>query len=134
MPSSVNVGSRPMMPRRRCHSSGFSPWAATISGVMTEAGAVFQSYLDGKTILLSPELSIETQVAIGCDIMMALDQCVASTADEATARAALELTQRWAVRSRASFSRQCQPRARAMPQAASQGGAQSGRCSPWPSA
>jgi len=83
-------------------SGGFQIFSLPHSRSMTEAGAVFQSYLDGKTILLSPELSIETQVAIGSDIMMALDQCVASTADEATARAALELTQRWAVRSLAA--------------------------------
>src|SRR5208282_2021818 len=69
---------------------------------MTEEGAVFQSYTDGKTILLSPELSIETQKAIGGDIMMALDQCVPSTADEATARAALGITHRWAARSLAA--------------------------------
>ena len=69
---------------------------------MSEEGAVFQSYLDGKTILLSPELSIETQKAIGSDIMMALDQCIASTADEATARAAMEITHRWAARSLAA--------------------------------
>jgi queuine tRNA-ribosyltransferase len=83
-------------------SGGFQIFSLPHSRSMTEAGAVFQSYLDGKTILLSPERSIETQVAIGSDIMMALDQCVASTADEATARAALELTQRWAVRSLAA--------------------------------
>ena len=53
---------------------------------MSEEGAVFQSYLDGRTILLSPEVSIETQKAIGSDIMMVLDQCIPSTADEATAR------------------------------------------------
>ena len=53
---------------------------------MSEEGAVFQSYLDGQTILLSPELSIETQKAIGSDIMMALDQCIASTADRSDAR------------------------------------------------
>lgn len=80
-------------------SGGFQIFSLPHSRSMTEAGAAFQSYVDGKTILLSPELSIETQVAIGSDIMMALDQCVASTADETTARAALELTQRWAVRS-----------------------------------
>ena len=54
------------------------------------------------TILLSPEVSIETQKAIGSDIMMVLDQCIPSTADEATARAALEITQRWAARSLAA--------------------------------
>ena len=80
-------------------SGGFQIFSLPHSRSMTEAGAVFQSYIDGKTILLSPELSIETQKAIGSDIMMALDQCVPSTSDEAVSRAALELTQRWAVRS-----------------------------------
>jgi queuine tRNA-ribosyltransferase len=69
---------------------------------MSEAGATFQSYLCGRTILLSPEVSIETQIAIGSDIMMALDQCIPSTADEATAHAALGITQRWAERSLAA--------------------------------
>jgi queuine tRNA-ribosyltransferase len=80
-------------------SGGFQIFSLPHSRSMSEAGAVFQSYFDGRTILLSPELSIETQVAIGSDIMMALDQCVASTADEATVRAAMEITQRWAARS-----------------------------------
>jgi len=83
-------------------SGGFQIFSLPHSRSMTEAGAVFQSYTDGRTILLSPELSIETQRAIDSDIMMALDQCVASTADEATSRAALEITQRWAVRSLAA--------------------------------
>ncbi len=83
-------------------SGGFQIFSLPHSRSMSEAGAVFQSYLDGRTILLSPELSIETQVAIGSDIMMALDHCVASTADEATVRAAMEITQRWAARSLAA--------------------------------
>ncbi len=80
-------------------SGGFQIFSLPHSRSMTEAGAVFQSYTDGQTILLSPELSIETQQAIGSDIMMALDQCVPSTADAATARAALDITHRWAARS-----------------------------------
>ncbi len=83
-------------------SGGFQIFSLPHSRAMTEAGAVFQSYTDGRTILLSPELSIHTQQAIGSDIMMALDQCVPSTADAATARAALEITQRWAARSLAA--------------------------------
>jgi queuine tRNA-ribosyltransferase len=83
-------------------SGGFQIFSLPHSRSMSEAGAVFQSYLDGRTILLSPELSIETQVAIGSDIMMALDQCVASTADEATVRDAMEITRRWAARSLAA--------------------------------
>ena len=80
-------------------SGGFQVFSLPHARSMTEEGAVFQSYIDGKTILLSPEVSIGTQVAIGSDIMMAMDQCVPSTVDEATARAAVEITQRWAVRS-----------------------------------
>ncbi len=83
-------------------SGGFQIFSLPHARSMTEAGAVFQSYIDGRTILLSPELSVGTQMAIGSDIMMALDQCVASTADEATSRAAVELTQRWAARSLAA--------------------------------
>jgi queuine tRNA-ribosyltransferase len=83
-------------------SGGFQIFSLPHSRSMSEEGAVFQSYLDGRTILLSPEVSIETQRAINSDIMMALDQCIASTADEATARAAVEITQRWAARSLAA--------------------------------
>src|SRR5215217_6744425 len=83
-------------------SGGFQIFSLPHSRSMTEEGAVFQSYLDGQMIMLSPEVSIETQKAIGSDIMMVLDQCIPSTADEATARAALGITQRWAVRSLAA--------------------------------
>jgi queuine tRNA-ribosyltransferase len=83
-------------------SGGFQIFSLPHSRAMSEEGAVFQSYLDGKTILLSPEVSIETQKAIGGDIMMALDHCIASTADEAAARAALGVTHRWAARSLAA--------------------------------
>ncbi len=85
-------------------SGGFQIFSLPHARAMSEDGAVFQSYIDGKTILLSPEVSIETQRAIGSDIMMALDQCIPSTADEAAARAALGITQRWAVRSLAARS------------------------------
>lgn len=83
-------------------SGGYQIFSLPHSRAMTEAGALFQSYVDGKSILLSPELSIETQKAIGSDIMMALDQCIPSTAPESAAREALEITQRWAVRSLAA--------------------------------
>ena len=83
-------------------SGGFQVFSLRHARSMTEEGAVFQSYTDGRTILLSPEVSIGTQVAIGSDIMMALDQCVASTSDETTVRNAMELTRRWAARSLAA--------------------------------
>lgn len=80
-------------------SGGFQIFSLPHSRSMTEEGAAFKSYLDGKSILLSPELSIATQKAIGSDIMMALDQCIPSTANETEAREALGITYRWAKRS-----------------------------------
>ncbi len=80
-------------------SGGFQIFSLPHSRRMNEEGAQFQSYVDGKMILLTPELSIETQKAIGSDIMMVLDQCIPSTASKEEALAAMELTHRWAVRS-----------------------------------
>jgi queuine tRNA-ribosyltransferase len=80
-------------------SGGFQIFSLPHSRKMTEEGAEFQSYVDGRRILLSPELSIDTQKAIGSDIMMVLDQCIPSTADHAQAVVAMELTHRWAKRS-----------------------------------
>ena len=83
-------------------SGGYQIFSLPHSLSLSEDGASFQSYVDGRTILLSPETSIATQVAIGADVMMALDTCIASTADVATARAAVERTRRWAARSLAA--------------------------------
>jgi queuine tRNA-ribosyltransferase len=83
-------------------SGGFQIFSLPHARSMGEEGAEFRSYVDGQKLLLSPEVSIATQMAIGSDIMMVLDQCIPSTADKATARAALEITQRWAVRSLAA--------------------------------
>src|SRR6185295_6622708 len=83
-------------------SGGFQVFSLAADRAITEEGAVFRSYVDGTRILLSPERSIAVQEAIGGDIMMAMDQCIASTADHATAAAAMQLTRRWAVRSLAA--------------------------------
>jgi queuine tRNA-ribosyltransferase len=80
-------------------SGGFQIFSLPHSREMHEDGARFQSYVDGKIHLLSPESSIETQKVMGSDIMMALDQCIPSTAPYAQAEAAMELTHRWAERS-----------------------------------
>ncbi len=80
-------------------SGGFQIFSLPHSRTMNEDGAWFQSYVDGKAHLLSPETSIAMQQAINSDIMMALDQCIPSTASHAQAEAAMELTHRWAERS-----------------------------------
>ena len=80
-------------------SGGFQIFSLSHSREMNEEGARFQSYVDGKSHLLSPESSIALQKAIGGDIMMALDQCIRSTAPYDQAEAAMNLTHRWAERS-----------------------------------
>ncbi|MDP2603844.1 MAG: tRNA guanosine(34) transglycosylase Tgt [Deltaproteobacteria bacterium] len=80
-------------------SGGFQIYSLPHSRKMNEEGARFRSYVDGKSYLLSPESSIEMQKAIGSDIMMALDQCIPSTAPYAQAEAAMQITHRWAERS-----------------------------------
>ena len=66
---------------------------------MHEEGATFRPRDAAATILLTPERSIAMQRAIGSDVMMVLDQCIDSTSPVAAARAAMELTHRWAARS-----------------------------------
>jgi queuine tRNA-ribosyltransferase len=80
-------------------SGGFQIFCLPNSRVMKEDGAYFKSYVDNQIICLSPEKSIDTQIAIGSDIMMVLDQCVPSTVDRKTALDAMHLTHRWAHRS-----------------------------------
>ncbi len=80
-------------------SGGFQIFSLPDARAMREDGASFRSYVDGELHHLSPESSIAMQQAIGSDIMMVLDQCIPSTAGHAEAKAAMELTHRWAVRS-----------------------------------
>lgn len=83
-------------------SGGFQIFSLPESRVLTEEGAQFSSYIDGKRYAVTPESSIAMQTAIGSNIMMVLDECIVSTADEATTRAAMERTHRWALRSLAA--------------------------------
>jgi queuine tRNA-ribosyltransferase len=83
-------------------SGGYQVFSLANERVVTDDGAVFRSYVDGTRIVLSPEHSIAAQVAIGSDVMMAMDECVPSTSDHATAAAAMRRTHRWATRSLAA--------------------------------
>src|SRR5258706_9134443 len=90
-------------------SGGYQIFSLPAERTMSEEGARFRSYIDGQVHVLSPERSIEMQTAIGSDIMMVLDECIDSTADETATRSAMERTHAWALRSlaaRASSSQQ----------------------------
>lgn len=80
-------------------SGGFQIFSLARQLQISDEGAVFRSYLDGRSIVLTPERSIEMQRCIGSDIMMVLDQCIDSTSPESVAREALLRTTAWAKRS-----------------------------------
>jgi queuine tRNA-ribosyltransferase len=80
-------------------SGGYQIFSLPGDRTVDERGARFKSYVDQRMHLLSPERSLEMQTAIGSDIMMVLDVCLASTSDERAVREAMERTHRWALRS-----------------------------------
>jgi queuine tRNA-ribosyltransferase len=83
-------------------SGGYQIFSLASDRTIDDQGARFRSYRDSSPVDLTPEGSIEMQTAIGADIMMVLDECVASNADEETVRTAMERTHRWALRSLAA--------------------------------
>jgi queuine tRNA-ribosyltransferase len=86
-------------------SGGFQVMSLSKLRTMSEQGVVFQSHIDGSRHEMSPERSIEIQCLLGSDIQMQLDECVALPASRAETERAMELSLRWAERSRAAFKR-----------------------------
>ncbi len=80
-------------------SGGYQVFSLADLRKITEDGVRFRSHLDGSAHLFTPEHSMAVQLALGSDIAMAFDECLEYPADEARARASLELTMRWARRS-----------------------------------
>ncbi|CAO5681090.1 MAG: Queuine tRNA-ribosyltransferase [Holosporales bacterium] len=72
---------------------------------VTEEGARFKSYIDGKTHLLTPEKSIQTQCALGADLIVVLDECTPFHVDKTYTERSMHLSHRWAVRSKLEFER-----------------------------
>jgi queuine tRNA-ribosyltransferase len=70
---------------------------------VTEKGVHFRSHLDGSSHLFTPERSIEIQIALGADIMMAFDECTETPATRERTQASMEMTLRWARRSKDYF-------------------------------
>jgi queuine tRNA-ribosyltransferase len=70
---------------------------------LKEEGVEFRSHVNGERCFLSPEVSMQVQAALGSDIVMVLDECAPGEASHGEARTSLELTARWARRSRTRF-------------------------------
>lgn len=84
-------------------SGGFQVFSLNGLRKVTEEGVHFRSHLDGSAHFFSPERSIDVQAALGADIVMIFDECLEYPADRERARQSLDLTMRWAERSRRRF-------------------------------
>ena len=85
-------------------SGGFQVMSLSGISKLTEEAVTFSSHVDGSKHVLTPERSIEIQAdLLGSDIVMQLDECVAWPAEEARARKGMELSARWALRSKTAF-------------------------------
>lgn len=84
-------------------SGGFQVMSLAKLRKLDEHGVTFKSHIDGSSHELTPERSIEIQKLLDSDIIMQLDECVALPADEAEMKRAMELSLRWAERSRRAF-------------------------------
>lgn len=85
-------------------SGGFQVFSLTDLRKLKEEGVEFRSHIDGSLRFLSPEISMEIQAALGSEIVMVLDECPPGQADFETARKSLEMTARWAARSKQKFN------------------------------
>jgi len=84
-------------------SGGFQVWSLGALRKISEEGTEFRSHIDGALCFLSPEVSMEVQAALGAEIAMAFDECAPGEATLDEARRSMELTLRWAKRSREAF-------------------------------
>ncbi|MEO0412958.1 MAG: tRNA guanosine(34) transglycosylase Tgt, partial [Pseudomonadota bacterium] len=84
-------------------SGGYQVMSLTDLRKMTEEGVTFASHIDGSKHLLTPESSMAIQRDLGSDVVMAFDECTPYPATHAQAETSMELSMRWAVRSRAGF-------------------------------
>jgi queuine tRNA-ribosyltransferase len=103
-------------------SGGYQVMSLSALRKITEEGVTFQSHLDGSRHMLSPERSMEIQRLLGSDIVMAFDECPANGVSREEAAKSMELSMRWAKRSRDGFDSGTEHAARAALFGIQQGG------------
>ena len=84
-------------------SGGFQVMSLTGLRKLTEEGVTFSSHVDGKKFFLSPEESMKIQHKLDSNITMCLDECVKLPAPYETVKKSVEMSMRWAKRSREAF-------------------------------
>ena len=85
-------------------SGGFQVMSLSKLAKMSEEGVRFQSHLDGSEHMLTPERSIEIQTLLGANIRMVLDECTPFPATHEQAETSMQLSMRWAERSKKAFA------------------------------
>ena len=86
-------------------SGGFQVWSLGDLRKITEEGTEFRSHVDGSLRFLSAEVSMEVQAVLGSDIVMVFDECAPGKAGREETERSMNLTIRWAKRSREAFDR-----------------------------
>jgi len=84
-------------------SGGFQVFSLNELRKVSEEGVTFRSHLDGSSHFFSPESAMQAQIGLGADIIMAFDECTEFPADRERMRTSMELTARWAARSKKHF-------------------------------
>ena len=84
-------------------SGGFQVMSLAELRKLTEDGVTFKSHIDGSRHMLSPERSMEIQKLLGSDIVMCFDECPALPADRARIASSMQMSMRWAERSKEAF-------------------------------
>jgi queuine tRNA-ribosyltransferase len=84
-------------------SGGFQVMSLAGLRKIAEEGVTFRSHLDGSRHLLTPERAVEIQRLLGADVTMALDECTPYPASREEVASSMELSMRWAERSRHAF-------------------------------
>ncbi len=86
-------------------SGGFQVFSLAELRKITEEGVSFRSPVNGDLVMLTPERSMQVQKDLDSDVVMIFDECTPYPATEAQARTSMEMSLRWAARSRAEFDR-----------------------------
>ncbi|MDL2279669.1 tRNA guanosine(34) transglycosylase Tgt [Desulfovibrio sp. OttesenSCG-928-G11] len=86
-------------------SGGFQAFSLSDLASFSEEGVTFRSHLDGSRHVFTPEKVVQIQRNLNSDIMMVLDECVAYGTDYDYTARSVDLTTRWALRSRAAYAR-----------------------------
>ena len=85
-------------------SGGFQVWSLGALRKISEEGTEFRSHVDGSLRFLSPEVSMDVQAALGSDIVMVFDECAPGAASHEETERSMQLTTRWARRSKTAFT------------------------------